>query len=198
MNGDPAMLEVFARMMARDPRELAMVFESGWRVLWASEGVRQLYPMVLESDFDAGMILPEHLLEQLERLAPDVLEEISFPIGKLQTWHGCAMAASGRYYLMGRLVVSVDEDVFQKLTLSMNEVLNLYRDLARQKAELELANKRVKALRGLLPICASCKKIRDDQGYWAQVEEYITRHADVEFSHGLCPDCLKRLYPDLF
>jgi PAS domain-containing protein len=53
-------------------------------------------------------------------------------------------------------------------------------------------------LRRLLPICASCKKIRDDAGYWHQVEAYITEHTDAEFTHGLCPDCLKKLYPEFY
>ena len=65
-------------------------------------------------------------------------------------------------------------------------------------AELQSALAKVRALRGLVPICASCKKIRDDQGYWNQIEEYIRKHADVEFSHGLCPECALRLYPDLY
>jgi ligand-binding sensor domain-containing protein len=54
----------------------------------------------------------------------------------------------------------------------------------------------VKVLSGLLPICSGCKKIRDDKGYWNQIEGYIMKHAEVEFSHSLCPDCIKRLYPD--
>lgn len=45
-------------------------------------------------------------------------------------------------------------------------------------------------------ICASCKKIRDDKGYWEQVEVYIRDHSEAEFSHGLCPECMKKLYPD--
>jgi hypothetical protein len=53
-------------------------------------------------------------------------------------------------------------------------------------------------LRRLLPICASCKKIRDDTGYWHQVEEYISQHSEAEFTHGLCPDCLKKLYPEFY
>lgn len=64
--------------------------------------------------------------------------------------------------------------------------------------ELKHALAQVKTLRGLIPICASCKKIRDDQGYWEQIEVYIHNHSDAEFSHGFCPDCLSRLYPDLF
>jgi len=63
--------------------------------------------------------------------------------------------------------------------------------------ELQEALAQVKQLRGMLPICAGCKKIRDDSGYWQQIESYIHAHADVEFSHGLCPDCIKKLYPDL-
>ncbi len=56
-----------------------------------------------------------------------------------------------------------------------------------------LAN--VKTLKGLLPMCASCQKIRDDRGYWQRVEEYIRGHSDADFTHGICPDCARRLYP---
>jgi len=86
-------------------------------------------------------------------------------------------------------------------------------NLARSKADLELqvvkrtgelrarneellaAMGRVKQLSGLLPICACCKKIRDDKGYWNQLEQYITDHSEVGFSHGICPDCAQELYP---
>ena len=63
--------------------------------------------------------------------------------------------------------------------------------------ELQGALASVKTLRGLIPICASCKKIRDDQGYWTQLETYVAKHSDAEFSHSLCLDCLRKLYPDL-
>jgi len=56
----------------------------------------------------------------------------------------------------------------------------------------------VKTLRGLIPICASCKRIRDDQGYWHQVEVYVQEHSEAQFSHGLCLDCARKLYPDIF
>jgi PAS domain S-box-containing protein len=62
--------------------------------------------------------------------------------------------------------------------------------------ELKAAMARVKLLSGFLPICASCKKIRDDQGYWKQIESYIREHSEAEFSHGICPDCAKKLYPE--
>ena len=57
---------------------------------------------------------------------------------------------------------------------------------------------KVKTLSGFLPICASCKKIRDDRGYWNQIESYLKEHSEAEFSHGICPDCLKKLYPEIY
>jgi PAS domain S-box-containing protein len=63
--------------------------------------------------------------------------------------------------------------------------------------ELQAAQATVKRLHGLLPICSSCKKIRDEQGHWQQLERYVTEHSEAAFSHGMCPECLKRYYPDL-
>ena len=60
---------------------------------------------------------------------------------------------------------------------------------------IKKAMKEIKTLSGLLPICASCKKIRDDKGYWHQVESYISSHSEAEFTHGICPECAKKLYP---
>ena len=73
----------------------------------------------------------------------------------------------------------------------------LQRDLLKARTvELEKALAKIKVLSGIIPICSSCKKIRDDAGYWQQVEGYISEHSDAEFSHGICNDCLKSLYPD--
>ncbi len=65
-------------------------------------------------------------------------------------------------------------------------------------AKLQAALARVKTLSGLLPICASCKKIRDDQGTWKELEEYVEARTEADFSHGICPDCARKLYPDVF
>lgn len=69
-------------------------------------------------------------------------------------------------------------------------------ELQAKNDELETALANVKTLSGLLPICANCKKIRDDSGYWHIVEEYIRSHSNANFSHGICPDCMKTLYPN--
>jgi tetratricopeptide (TPR) repeat protein len=70
-------------------------------------------------------------------------------------------------------------------------------ELARINRELQERMNEVKALSGLLPICAQCKKIRDDAGYWTQLEGYISEHSEATFSHGICPDCTEELYPEL-
>jgi membrane protein CcdC involved in cytochrome C biogenesis len=68
---------------------------------------------------------------------------------------------------------------------------------AASKNKLQKALDEIKTLSGMIPICASCKKIRDDKGYWRAVEHYIEEHTTAEFTHGICPDCAAKLYPDL-
>lgn len=65
-------------------------------------------------------------------------------------------------------------------------------------AELQESLTKVKTLRGLIPICASCKKVRNDKGYWDEVESYVSKYSDAVFSHGICPDCLEKLYPEQY
>jgi DNA-binding NtrC family response regulator len=65
-------------------------------------------------------------------------------------------------------------------------------------SELKRALDHVHQLQGMLPICMMCKKVRDDQGYWNQIESYISKYSRLEFSHGLCPECAKTHYPDVF
>jgi CheY-like chemotaxis protein len=76
--------------------------------------------------------------------------------------------------------------------------LQAERDKERLIIELRQALASVKTLSGLLPICANCKKIRNDDGYWTLVETYVAEHSDAKFSHGICPDCGKQLYGDLY
>jgi CheY-like chemotaxis protein len=75
-------------------------------------------------------------------------------------------------------------------------IVRLHKEGQLRMTELEEALSRIKKLQGLLPICASCKSIRDDKGYWNQIEVYIQEHSGADFSHGICPDCARRLYPD--
>lgn len=71
------------------------------------------------------------------------------------------------------------------------------RELEKLLAEKQEAMDRIKVLSGLLPICCSCKKIRDDKGYWQKIEMYIHEHSEANFTHGICPGCMKTLYPEI-
>jgi PAS domain S-box-containing protein len=79
---------------------------------------------------------------------------------------------------------------------NIDSIATTERDITHLKNELREKEKEVKILRGFLPICASCKEIRDDQGYWHKVESYIRDHSEAEFTHSICPKCMKKLYPE--
>jgi hypothetical protein len=93
--------------------------------------------------------------------------------------------------LIGLILVITGVVLFMSISSPLIE--SLYKTIE----ELKLASAEVKILGGFLPICASCKKIRDDEGYWKQIESYIQEHSEAKFSHGICPGCAKKIYPDL-
>jgi CheY-like chemotaxis protein len=86
-----------------------------------------------------------------------------------------------------------DHDELRARIIVAARVVELRRKLAERVRELETAMSRVKQLHGLLPICAYCKKIRDDRNYWQQVEQYVSAHSDAQFSHGICPQCYEQM-----
>ena len=84
---------------------------------------------------------------------------------------------------------------FLVVTLLLTRLRAYMQERTNLISELQSALSDVKELSGILPICASCKKIRNDEGYWQNVEEYLTKHTNAEFSHGLCKECSEKLYP---
>ncbi|MBI5873171.1 MAG: hypothetical protein HZB36_03400 [Candidatus Omnitrophica bacterium] len=80
--------------------------------------------------------------------------------------------------------------------VAVSQVKKNRKALEEANQQLSQALAQTKELRGMLPICASCKKIRDDKGYWNRIESYIQGHSKALFTHGICPECIKRLYPD--
>jgi hypothetical protein len=89
-------------------------------------------------------------------------------------------------------------DLNSKLNSKNLENERLSRELKKTVTQLEAALTRIKPLTGLLPICSACNKIRDDNGYWKQMESYIRDHSDVDFSRSICPGCARKRYPDIF
>jgi hypothetical protein len=93
-------------------------------------------------------------------------------------------------YALSKIISSLRREIAERVKFEQ--------ELGAERDKLQDALSHVKTLSGLIPICSSCKKIRDDQGYWNQVETYISQHSDAQLSHGLCPDCVRDLYPDVY
>jgi DNA-binding response OmpR family regulator len=91
------------------------------------------------------------------------------------------------------LIKPVDHAELRARLQAGRRVVELQASLAARVRELEAALVRVKRLQGLLPICCYCKKVRGDKDYWQQVDAYLSEHADVQFSHGVCPDCYEKV-----
>lgn len=87
--------------------------------------------------------------------------------------------------------------IFMELCIQKRIIESQRSELAAKVTELQKALDEIKVLRGIIPICVHCKKIRDDAGYWESVEQYIQEHSEAGFSHGICPDCLKKHFPDI-
>ncbi|HLP62045.1 MAG TPA: response regulator, partial [Candidatus Deferrimicrobium sp.] len=100
--------------------------------------------------------------------------------------------AGKKYFITAEKMQIVD-----LLVSTYEAVLQKNIELQRLNKELKEANESIRVLRGLIPICSRCKKVRNDDGFWEQVEDYIAQHTEADFSHSLCPDCVKDLYPSL-
>ena len=140
------------------------------------------------------LLVPNALKDDNWRINPDIklgmISYLGFPI----------LLPEGEIF--GTLcVLDQKENTFsgnyRKLMLQFKDLIEAHLQLLFTSASLQDALVQVKTLQGMLPICAHCKKIRDDQGYWQQLEAYISQHSGAKFSHGVCPDCLKEHYAEL-
>jgi PAS domain S-box-containing protein len=114
--------------------------------------------------------------------------DVEFRIRRVTDGEVVAVHSRAEFDGVGRKVFGVVQDITKRKRIETErEHLIL---------QLQSAIEHIKTLKGIVPICASCKKVRDDKGYWEQVEAYLSRHTDVQFSHGICPDCLTRLYAE--
>jgi DNA-binding NtrC family response regulator len=99
----------------------------------------------------------------------------------------------------GYLIKDAERHYLKILPATVNNAIERNRvekDRERLIAELQDAIAHIKTLHGLLPICAACKKIRDDDGYWHRLENYFRTHSEIQFTHGLCPECAEKMYKD--
>lgn len=135
-------------------------------------------------------VLPERLAKKKEAFI-----ERAFQTRKPQVFEYSLLVDGEPHHHEARIVVSWEDEV---LVIVRDITIRKNADEERERLikELQDALGRVQELSGLLPICASCKSIRDDKGYWTRLEAYLSAHSKAEFSHGICPDCAKKLYPE--
>ncbi|MFH0784897.1 MAG: response regulator [Pseudomonadota bacterium] len=117
--------------------------------------------------------------------------------GNYDEEHGLSLGAVD--YIMKPFVPAIVMARIRNLLLlktQHDELLRQKEALLLQNEELKKALHEIKTLRGFLPICSSCRKIRDDQGYWSQIEIYLHTHTDAQITHSICPDCCRKLYPE--
>ena len=104
----------------------------------------------------------------------------------------------GSRFFISLLFVTIIAFFFEQSRYRSSILLkSVNHELIQKNEKLEAALSEIKTLSGMLPICAHCKKIRDDRGYWNQIESYVQEHSKAEFSHGICPECAKKHYPDM-
>jgi PAS domain S-box-containing protein len=160
--------KTFEQLFGRPLKELAGKTDYD---VWPPETAKQL------RDNDVAVLNANKTIQMFETIpTPDGLPHhwmvYKFPIPDV-----------GGQRLLGAVAVDVTER--RKLEAAREQL----------RLQYEEAMEKIRTLTGFIPICASCKKIRDDKGYWQQVEDYISEHSQAEFSHGLCPDCAAKLYP---
>lgn len=174
----------------------------GYQVLTASNGIEAWH--MLQRSSEPSMAILDWMMPHMDGL--EVCRKIRATPHLKHMYILLLTAKSLREHVVAGLQAGADDYVtkpFDRAELRARvqvgaRIVILQRQLTNRIRELEEALSQVKQLQGLLPICSYCKKIRDDQNYWQQVEEYISKHSRAQFSHSICPDCyLHHIKPKL-
>jgi PAS domain S-box-containing protein len=130
-----------------------------------------------------------------ENSAKEALEEIRMFGGVLVQEFFCADGSRTILDMTLAIIPWDERDIILAAFRDAKDRIRAEAERERLICELQEALDNIRTLKGLIPICVSCKKIRNDGGYWERVEDYIREHSNVEFTHGICPDCSRKLYP---
>ena len=178
----------------------ALLTKQGHEVIETVDGVQALQAM-LKPDAPTLAIL-DWLMPQMD--GPEVVSRIRTVPTDLPPYIIMLTVKSDKMDIVEGLDAGADDylskpydprELYARVNVG-RRILAMQAAMAEKVRQLQNTLEHVKMLRGIIPICSNCKKIRDDKGYWNQVEVYIRDHSDAEFSHGICPDCVQILYPD--
>jgi PAS domain S-box-containing protein len=139
-----------------------------------------------------------HLQEETERFTK-ILDKVFAKGDSVYDEH--KSMRDGKYFLRTVSPVKDENENIRAVTVvskNINELKEMSEQQEKLVRELQESLESIKMLQGLLPMCAWCKKIRDDEGYWDEVEQYIEKNSDASFSHGICPACLRELSPEIY
>ncbi len=179
----------------------ALLLKWGYTVTQASDGdevVKHLsstsaQPALLLLDWEMPGITGPKLCARIRREYPDLPVYIILLTARSERRDIVAGLESGADDYITK---PYDNDELRSRVGVGARVLNLELRLKKKVVEVERALAEVKTLSGLLPMCSRCKRVRDDEGYWQEVEGYLQTHTEASFSHGLCPTCVRELYPE--
>lgn len=175
-------------VVVKDSNDAITVQDLDGKILAWNNGAKNMY----------GYTEAEALTMKINQIVPmDKQDELFACLEKIRLGEKIESFESQRITKEGKII-----DVWLVITClkddsgDIDSFATTERDITEIKNTLRRKEAEVKLLRGLLPICASCKEIRDDKGYWHQIEAYIESHSDVMFSHSICPKCEEELYGD--
>lgn len=184
-------------ILTQNANEIILMMDDSWKIVEVNQWTLQTYGYRREEMI--GMNLRElrdpASLESVDQeiAAFDRRDNILF-----ETRHRCKNGNVIHVEISASKLVMEEKTYFLEIARDITERKKKDNELKELVAKLQKALEEIKTLRGIVPICANCKKIRDDEGYWQHVESYVTQHSEAQFSHGICPDCLKKLYPDFY
>lgn len=186
--------------VVREARDAIVVFDPRGRIIEWNKGASKIYgwPEATALGMTIGELLPPDRVGEAPLLLAALAEGRA-----IESFDTKRLTADGRIIDVSLTATPLVDGAGQPEALVVVE-----RDItARKQADkekitiikqLQQALAEVKTLRGIIPICMFCKQIRDDKGYWEQVEVYVHKHSEADFSHGICPNCLRERYPKLY
>lgn len=178
----------------------ALLTKQGYEVVETLDGAQALHAML--KDGAPSLAILDWLMPQMD--GPDVVRRIRAVPSDHPPYIIMLTIKNEKMDIIAGLDAGADDylakpydpgELYARVNVG-RRILAMQAAMAEKVHQLQITLEHVKTLRGIIPICANCKKIRDDKGYWNQVEIYIREHSDAEFSHGLCPDCVQTMYPD--
>jgi CheY-like chemotaxis protein len=171
----------------------------GYIVVGAAENGREALEIVLSTKPD--VVLTDIEMPDMDGIetASTIQEQCPTPVVVLSAHQHPGLVERASAAGVGAYLVKPpsQEELRRAITIAIARHHDLI-ELRRLNAALTQALENVRSLRGLLPICAACKRIRNDKGYWQQVEDYVREHSDADFTHGICPECAHKLYPEYY